>query len=112
MNAVNAGAEAANRFLPHISRALIYTNKWILSRNTLTRVVRLWRSKDNRSFHQNLSRDNIIQAEWPAQLLKTPEIYTEMQSKDKLDNITATGATDDKIKAINKQRGDPEGTRG
>ena len=63
MNAVNAGAEAANRFLPHISRALNYTNKWSLAHNTLTRVVRLWRSQDNRSFHQNLSRNNTIQAE-------------------------------------------------
>ena len=63
MNAVNAGAEAANSFLPHISRALNYTNKWSLAHNTLTRVVRLWRSQDNRSFHQNLSRNNTIQAE-------------------------------------------------
>ena len=112
MNAVNAGAETANRFLPHISRALIYTNKWILARNTLTRVVRLWRSKDNRSFHQNLSRDNIIQAEWPAQLYTAPELYTEMQTKDKPDNITAIGATDDETKINNKLGGDPGGTRG
>ena len=83
MNAVNAGAEAANRFLPHISQALNFTNKWSLAHNTLTRVVRLWRSQDNRSFHQN-----------------------------KPDNITAIGATDDKIKINNKLGGDPGGTRG
>ena len=112
MEAVKAGAETANRFLPHISRALKYTNKWILARNILARMARFWRSKDNRSFHQNLSRDNIIQAEWPAQLYTAPELYTEMQTKDKPDNITATGATDDEIKINNKQGGDPGGTRG
>ena len=63
MEAVKAGAEIANRFLPHISRALKYTNKWILARNILARMARFWRSKDNRSFHQNLSRDNTIQGE-------------------------------------------------
>ena len=112
MEAVKAGAETANRFLPHISRALKYTNKWILARNILARMARFWRSKDDRSVHLNLSRDNIVQAEWLAQLFTMPELYTEMQTKDKPDNITATGATDDEIKINNKQGGDPGGTRG
>ena len=84
MKAVKAGPETVNGFLPHVSRALDYTNKWILARNILARMVSFWRSRDAQSVHQNLSRENIVQAEWLAQLFTMPELYSEMLSKDNL----------------------------
>ena len=79
-----------------VENRLHYTNKWIFARNVIARLIRFWRTRSTDSstnnvpshpFHKNLTREDISQAEWLAQLTAMPQLVAETKDKKNLESL-------------------------
>ena len=96
VKSVNIDPKLLPELMFMVKNRLHYTNKWIFARNVIARLIRFWRVRSSHKetgnvpshpFYQNLSRKDISQAEWLAQLTAMPQLVAETKDKKNLESL-------------------------
>ena len=77
INKIKAGT--APPPLSKVLEVLHYSDKWLLVRNILARVVRMWRYENRSQAYADLELEDIKVAEWLAALASQVELWHDMQ---------------------------------
>ena len=74
-------------FLGKVTDILNHRDSWVFARNTIARLVRIARSGDRQQGAGEITKDDLVHAEWLAQLVSMAELWKDLRKKNNLASL-------------------------
>ena len=85
LQALHVKAEEVPDVLAKVKEVLAYSDQWLLVRNILARLVRMYRNKNRAEAYATLELNDIKAAEWLAAIASQVELWQDLKKKNNLE---------------------------